>query len=499
MTRRVERVVVVGRDAAAWIAALAVRRALGPSGVSVVALELPSLLEDGEAYQGLPSLGGLHKLLGLDEALLFSRCGAVPMVGRRFSNWAGPRPPFLHGFDGADGPGRDLPFLQYWLKARAQGLRVAFEDFSLAAAAAKQGRIPQPGAAPGEPQAQPGYQIDSNQYAGLLKFLARQSGVETRAGRIVGVARGGGGIQSVEFESGETFEADLFIDASGPEALLIKELDDEGLESWSGWLPCDNLLTASGAPLSPLPAFAQISAFRSGWVAVHPLQGRTAVVAAFAGDMTERETLERLPALAGVGIEGDATIRRFAPGARRRSWIGNCVALGEAAVALEPLDAAPLHLVHAAVSHLVALFPVTAAAMPEAQAYNKAMWAQACNARDFQIAHYRLNQRFDEPFWDLARDAAAPESLQAKLAAFETRGQVALYDEEFLDEPDWAALYLGHGSMPSGFDPRVENVPAEEQMAKVQARLHGIAMKVTAMPTVEQHIEAAAAGGSKAW
>ena len=59
MTRRVESVAIVGRDAALWLAAAAIQRALGPTGVSVRVVELASWLSPVDLYAALPSLGSM--------------------------------------------------------------------------------------------------------------------------------------------------------------------------------------------------------------------------------------------------------------------------------------------------------------------------------------------------------------------------------------------------------------------------------------------------------
>ena len=62
-------VAVVGRDASLWLAAAALQRALGRTGLRVHAVELESRLAEVDAYAAVPTLGSLHRLLGLDERL----------------------------------------------------------------------------------------------------------------------------------------------------------------------------------------------------------------------------------------------------------------------------------------------------------------------------------------------------------------------------------------------------------------------------------------------
>jgi tryptophan halogenase len=118
VSRAIETVAVVGRDATAWIAASALHRAVGKAGVKVRVVELPSLLSPVDAYAALPAIRGLHQLLGLDEAMVLAAADGVPRVAQRFSNWSGAAPPFVHGYDDAPPPGGDLDFVHYWAKGR---------------------------------------------------------------------------------------------------------------------------------------------------------------------------------------------------------------------------------------------------------------------------------------------------------------------------------------------------------------------------------------------
>jgi tryptophan halogenase len=331
--------------------------------------------------------------------------------------------------------------------------------------------------------------LDARAYANLLKAVALRSGVEHRMGNIASVDNDEARIGSLLLDGGERLEADLFIDATGTEGILIGSLRGGDFTSWREWLPCDRTLAVSAARLDPLPAFSQISAFRAGWIGLYPLQNRTAVTAVFdSRQSSDREVLESIPVLSGLELQGEAVVGSLESGFRAQPWIGNCVAIGDAAMSLEPLDAMQLHAIHIGLSHLVALFPVEAVLMPEAEAYNGTIVQHANNIRDFQIAHYRLNRRHDEPLWDCAREATGPGSVDARIALFESRGLVLLHDGESFQEENWSSIFVGHGLSPNSHDPRVDIVPREDHFHKVQDRLREIAAEVMSMPTVEAYL-----------
>ena len=490
MNRRVEQVVVVGSDAPAWMAAAALHHSLAPAGVRVRVIELASLVQSIDAYSALPALAGFHYRIGLEERLLFSACKAVPIAGQRFSNWSGAAPPFIHGYDRPSPTGAGLGFAQLWVKGRQNGLRSEFENFSLGAVAARSNRVPvsTEGA---ELRSTFGYNIDAGSYSALLKHFALRGGVEWKAAMVSDVETENDRIIALVLSDGERVEADLFVDASGPQAVLMGRMPGAEFESWREWLPCDRMLAASGQMLQPYPGFSQISAFRHGWVGLYPLQDRTAVVAVYdSRQISDQGVLQNLPVLARLPI-GDAVVSKLNQGIRKRTWVGNCVAVGESAFSLEPLDAVQLHITHNCISQLVTLFPVEAGAFREAEVYDRIIRRVAINLRDFQAAHYKLNRRFDAPLWDGCRDVAVPESLQRKLNVFAARGRIPSYDDETFQEQDWESLFIGHGLMPQTYDPRVDALPEQEHIAQVQGRMRDIVGLVEAMPLVDDFIASA--------
>ena len=145
-------------------------------------------------------------------------------------------------------------------------------------------------------------------------------------------------------------------------------------------------------------------------------------------------------------------------------------------------------MVHGCISHLIAFFPSTAGEFPEAEAFNLAIGRFASNLRDFQAAHYTLNRRFDNRFWDRARDSALPPGLKRKVDLFTARALVPLNDDESFDEQSWSALLIGCGIIPEGYDPRVDAVPDELHLQKVRQRLRDVAAIAGQMPSVEQFL-----------
>lgn len=489
MRGRVQSVAVVGRDAPLWLAAAAVQRALGRTGVTVRAVELGSMLSQVDVYAAVPSLASLHRLLGLDERVVLDVCNGVPMVGQRFSNWAKGAPPFLIAYDDELPTGSDLAFVQYWTKGALEGLRVGYQEFSLGCACARLNTVPTASPMPADLGASYGYHLDSAIYSELIKQLALRLGVEAVDADVARIDSSGEKIDGIDLADGTRITADLYIDASGREGRLIGALAGAEFDSWRTWLPCDRIFAANAPRLPRLPAFSQISAFHGGWVGMFPLRDRTPVLVAYdSGAISDADVAGLASVIARLPISGEAVVSEIRTGMQRSPWIGNCIAIGEAAIALDPIDAVELQVTHGCLSHLMTLFPATADEFPEAEAYNQTVRLFGSNIRDFQAAHYILNRRFDEPMWDRVRGAQMPPGLKRKVDMFRARALVPINDEESFHDQLWTLLLLGSGVIPEGYDPRIDSLSDQQHIETVQGRLKEVAAMAQQMPSVEQFL-----------
>jgi tryptophan halogenase len=502
MDKAIRKIVIVGRDAGAWLTALTLQLNFGraQSGMHVELVELPSALGPQDVYVTLPAQRAIHRLLGLDETRLLRACSGLYALGQRFSNWSGSAPPFLHAYDTHGVAFGRIDFLQYWLKARANGLNVPLEEFSLGAAAAKQGRFVLFNEAT-EPfsKATHGYHLNAIPYLKAIGKAALQAGLRHTIGALRSVEQHEGRIESLTMQDGSRIEADLFIDASGPQGYLIRHLEQDNFTSWKQWLPCDRLMVASAPLLNPVPAFSQISAFKEGWLGIYPLMNRTALVAAYASEyVNDRDVVQKMSTLSGLRIEGDTVMSPVSPGARLKHWIGNCIAIGDTAVTLDPLDGVQLQLLNMSLSYLISLFPADRNNMQEADIYNMKLASHLAGLRDFQISHFKLNRRFDEPLWDKARDSDVPATLARKLQLFASRGVVAMEEDETFQEENWTSVLIGHQLIPKSWDPLVDKIPEQEQIANFKKLLSFIATEVNNLPSLQAQLELNSPGASGA-
>lgn len=473
---RPRQVVIVGRDAPLWLSAAAIRTALAAVGVEVTAIELPSRLGQASTYTTLPAIQALHTKLGLNEADLLRTTGGSFSLGWNIRREQA-EPFFIaHGSYGAEIDHRD--FFPYWVKAHRFGLQVALEQFSPTAMAARHGRMLAP-----DRQIERfgrtdyGYHLPAIPYAAMLKSLAIGRGVVAHHANTLSVERdpSSGWIKEVRLGTGTSVSGDLFVDASGGEAVLIGDALGVSTEDWRSFFPFDCVLTGRGKRHTPIPPYAELSLGAQSWTGFQARQHGTYIIHA-CSSAEERPSQARMTAL---GFEHhDLTVGSNVPGIRTHAWDRNCVAIGAAACALDPLFDLELHATQLSVVHLLSLFPATIAAGPEPTEYNRATRSHFERLRDFQAALYLL----------AGYSTAAPATVIQKLDIFRARGAFAPLEDETFAPDQWRALFVGMGIMPDSWPPAIDNTSPESMKASFRNILGFVRDTVLQQPAHEDFL-----------
>ena len=464
-------VLVAGGGITAWCAAAALKRR-APF-LSVTLLETPpahDALADRIACT-LPSIAGFHGDLGLRDEDSILRTGSGYRLGTLFAGWSADGREYVHAYDGYGHAIGTAAFPLHWLRAEANGGVAPFDAFAPAAALARAGRFVPPSPDTAFSAHEFGLTLDLPRYTRMLRAFAQHVGVAIVRDAIAGVepdARGG--IAAVALASGRRLAADLFIDATGPAAQLRATLDT-ARDDWSAWLPCDRVLLAHGPDIEP-PVLTPVTAFGAGWHWASGAQSGLAYASAHLDDAAAAALL--------TGADAESIVVR--PGTRREPWRGNCIAIGDAATQIDPLEWCNLHLALSAIDRLVAMLPDRDMAPVEAADFNRQTLAEAERVRDFLALHYRTTGR-REPIWRAVAAAEPPASLAHTLRQFGERGRLPFYEEETFARDGWAAVLIGQGVRPRRIDPLVEGTPAAEAAAAMRAMTEAIAAALPHTPT----------------
>jgi tryptophan halogenase len=496
----VRTILIIGGGAAGWMTAGVLARCL-PAQLYSISLVEPAqrlgglaTLDAGEAT--LPPIAAVHQLLGLDDAALLGGADATYSLGSAVSGFAPPAGPYFRTFGRFGANIEGVAFHNLLERMRRKGMTANLEEYSIAAVAARLGRFA-PSAAGKDPLAAAydhGWHLDAADHRALLREAAQRAGVARVAGEVADVVlRGADGfVEAVLLADGRRLEADLFIDCT-PEATLIEGALGSGWEDWRHWLPCDRAIAARVDRAGDPPPYWQAEAQAAGWRWRIPLGGSDGHGLVYAsGFCSDDEAEAALRASLGSGA-GTLRRARFASGRRRSMWIRNCVAIGEAACVLDPLEPTALQIAQDGIGTLLDLMPRKACNASEADEFNRLMAETVERMRDFLILRYKANARA-EPFWAERRAMAVPDLLAHKMRVFEATGRVLEWDEETFFEADWVAVYFGQGMRPRTYDALADTLDAKlvrEQMTGMRNRILAAA---EALPTHRAFIEAQLGG-----
>jgi len=462
--KAIRHVLVAGGGIVGWSCAAMLRKRIPALAVTVLPVAPPPDALADRIQATLPTIVYFHNDLGLTEADTVVRAGSGFRLGTLFEGWAEGMPGYVHAYGEHGRPFGTASFHQHWVRAALAGEAAPFDAFASAAALGRAGRFAHPEA--GGAYAY-GLALTPERYLHLMRAYALHLGAIERPGDIARVRLAGedGRIEGVELAGGAAVEADLFVDATGPRALLRGALGLR-LEEWGQWLPCDRLAMREAPPTAEPPLLDIAVAEAAGW------RWRSSSPALATEGRVFSSAHE-------PGADGAVTLRQ---GRVAQPWLGNCVAIGDAAVRVEPLEWANLHLAHSAIDRLVAMMPDRDFSPVETWDYNRQVAAEADRVRDFLALHYRASRR-SESFWRDAAAAEPPPSLAHTLALFRERGRLPIYDEESFNRDSWLAVLLGQGLLPRAADPLIEIVPPDESAAAMARMRSAVAAGVPGVPT----------------
>ena len=432
--RAIRSITVAGDGLVGLSAALAFSRALPQATVTILALppgptELADLLPST-----LPTIGRFHAAIGFDELQLVAGNIAHHHLGTRFTGF-GPEP-WTHSF-GEVGQGEGaVPFHQLWLRAQQEGRNLPYDRYSAASVIGGMGKFVHPSGDVASPLSSYiyGLRLNPARYRAKLDQATRHLR-RIESNDVVVERRADGAIAALLVDGGQREEADLFLDCTGSRTLLRAD-KGTSLEDWSDWITAtdmDFVWTDDAAP-DPL-------------------------------DHVVRDGSSISLSASSPGANLTASFRpgtSVRPG-RTTPFVGNVLALGEAAVVLGPVQGTGLSLAHNAILRAIDLLPGRNCHPLELAEYNRLTAQETERARDFVALHH-LNT------WS----APPPPSLARTLQQWRARGRLPFFEEETFDQSSWVQALIGIGALPEAVAPlalAVDSNAAASAMAKLASTI----------------------------
>ncbi len=438
-----QRIVVAGAGQVGVLAAIAVKRAVPDAQVAVIGIPPDPTAFADHASGALPFTVRLHERLGVSEAALVARAGGSHRLLTRYFGWGGGGSHGAVPYGAPLDPAQRTAFAREWGGGTAQRGGASPATGSIAEVLTDAGRFASGTDGNTDPLAGLEYGMRWNPpaYRDLLIAGARALGIDYVSADIAGARPDGqGGFAALVLEDGSELEADLILDCSGPAARVLSALPDHGRSDWSPHLPVARVMVAS--PGSPMAALEdRYTLLDQGWL----------------GELAGRDGLRRMLGLAsGVSDAAGAEalgcepqiVLPVAPGCAQRAWIGNVVALGDAAATFDPLSGLNLDLAHRQLDLLLELLPGREIVGGERAEFNRRADLMAHGVRNTLAAHFAA-PRAQAIFGARAQ----PGSVEQTLDQFSRRGRLPFQDEASFLPEERQRLFaaLGH---PRGIPPQ---------------------------------------------
>ena len=452
---QLQHIVIVGGGSAGWLTAAVIAaehatRADAP--LRVTLLESPDVAPIGVGEGTWPSMRDTLARIGVSETDFVRECDASFKQGSRFNGWV----------DGSAGDHYFHPFVlpqgygETNLAARWRHSRPAVpfaELVSFQPQLCLHGRAPKQAATPEfAAVSNYGYHLDAGKFGTFLRrHCTDRLGVQHVLDHVSAVLpHENGDIAALQTRQHGAIEADLFIDCTGSQSLLL------GQHYGVRWLSQRHILFNDRALALQLAYPDDDSAIASqtlstaqphGWVWDIGLPTRRGVGYVYSSAHTSDEqaarTLQDYVRRSG-GPQEPPMPRQlsFQPGYRECFWHRNCVAIGQSAGFLEPLEASALAMVELSAATLADALPANRAAMDiAARRYNDAFLYRWERVIDFLKLHYILSKRDDSDYWrDNRRPASIPPRLQELLTLWR-HVPPSRYDLHRIEEVFPAASY----------------------------------------------------------
>lgn len=436
-------VAIAGSGLAGWLAASLLARALPDVAISVAETSGPdrSLGVATAAETLLPDDLLLLGEAGWNGPELLRECRAGFLLGAALTGWRSDGAAAFMPFGDVGAPLGPVPFHQLVSTQRRRGEQVNLANYSVGALAAQAGRFAPP--PPGDETAHStlafGLCVDTERMTAMLRKDAIERGVQL---------------------TGELSEADLIVDASGPDSAFGGARED-----WSVWFPFDRVASARRASEAPPPPYVHCDAHAAGWQSFAPLADGVGELFVFsAADAPDAPSADP-----------------FSPGCEAAAWTDNVVRIGGAAAQHDPVTGLQLHLALADVLRLIALFPATREHAAEAAEYNR-QWREQTDCA-FDAALLRLARNGARgAVWDRLRASALPDRAAYRHDLYAANGRIVLHDGDVLDEAGWIAQFDALGIRPRKGDALADALPSERIAAHLAAIRQAMIAAVGRMP-----------------
>jgi len=435
MSDEIKNVVIVGGGTAGWLSANILAAKLSNK-INITLVESPDVATIGVGEGTVPTMRETLKLIGISETDFIKKCNATFKQAIKFVDWMKPQSEQGHEQEQQ----HYYHLFQYPLTQKFDPTTSWLNDQhapSFADVVSLQGIACDLGLAPKKITTKEyagifdyAYHLDAGKFAALLaQHGIEQFGITHIQQTITDVKTDDQEfIEQLVLNNGSSLTADLFIDCSGFQGLLIDKTLNVGFENKNDVLFVDKALAVQ-VPYEhndqPIASHTIATAQQFGWTWDIGLTDRRGVGFVYSSKYCSDEQAKQTLSDYIGGVVDDSTFRKLDMkiGYREKFWHKNCVAIGLSAGFLEPLEATAILLIEATAKLVADHFPSDKQTMAVTEKnVNEIARHGWDKVIEFIKLHYCISDRDDSDFWrDNRNESSIPSGLLEKLKTWRTR------------------------------------------------------------------------------
>lgn len=465
MNYPLKNIVVVGGGVIAWWAVVFLKKSNPKLNVTLLhSPDIESFVETSES-----DFSYLLKLIGFSVQDLIKHADGNYCCSQAYFDWAPDVENYFHSAGVSDLDCDITPYSQWLLKLKLASGGVKMDDYLLASAAARVGKIT---LSESQKVVSAGLSFDAARFVYLLKSYAQTLNIQVINDDLAQVRLTAmGDIESLLTISNINIEGDFFIDVTGSNSKLLGSGLKIGYDSWLQYLPCNRKKYIKSTPRSArLVPFTASQLGASGWVKNRPLRSQLSAEficheSALASGASQDAALE---------LFSNSKAYIFSPGMRKKIWYKNCLALGDAAVVFDHFSHSSFYVAAVTLKRFVEFWPGSANVNLMEDEFNRLMAIEFLDIRDFHCLHYVLAKKTNTLFGELLREIKLPDSLRYRMELFGACGGSPADESTLIHASQWSNLFLGFSFWPKTYSGMLSHVTAarlEEWSNKIKKNI----------------------------
>lgn len=423
-----ENIVIVGGGSSGWLTAciLASQFKKRSLPIRITLIESPIIQTIGVGEGTVPSMRATLESIGISETDFIRECNVTLKQSVKFINWTSK---CINGFYHHP---FDIPFpLKFSLDKHTEdyadvvGIQTFLCEHNVSPKTLKNAEF--------KGEHEYAYHLDSVKFGEFLsKHGVDNLSIKHLRAHIDEVSVEQGLIKHLKLDSQVLVTADLFIDCSGFNSLLLGNALEVPFIDKSDQLLIDSAL-ALQVPYKndaeEIPCYTKATACQYGWIWDIGLQTRRGTGYVYSSKFsTEEQVAKKFSEYLDIPLDNLHYRKiKMNVGYRSSMWVGNCVGIGLSSGFVEPLEATALLMVESTAKLLAELLPVSVNHIEYPKnKYNVIVQDAWDKVIDFIKLHYILSDRDDSEFWrEQTKIETASDRLKQALAYWEFHAPTA--------------------------------------------------------------------------